>query len=317
MERQIRNLSRLLLAVTLFLVVITIGMTARYGWNTTVGSELDKAWQAGINGTIDVAGPAFAGLVGMCWGLGYRKAGVICFILSLLCAIFTYQAIIGFQSSSRETLAQTREDAHSLSKGFMSWATDTVTKQVADEKSKEKTKVLANGIDAVGAQVKDQIRLLQSGNIPAADGQATTFARMFSTSEQSARSWVISLTAAIIIIISYGAAGAYGFARQQLEPAIVAQSLADSRAFTVDKPGKSGNLSAFTEDEARADIGRLLATGYQIDNFSFLARRWGWTANKTNRWLRQQSDLDVPPPGRRGQRKAISQHINGNGRVHA
>ena len=61
----------------------------------------------------------------------------------------------------------------------------------------------------------------------------------------------------------------------------------------------------FSGAEAREDLERLFAGGHRLDNISMLARRWGWSPNTTGSWLRAQPDLDVPPPGRRGERLTV------------
>lgn len=319
MERQVRNWGRGLLLVTLILLVITIGMTARYGWNTTPGDYFDKGWQAAVNGAIDLAGPLFAGLFGICVALRYRFWAFGVAILTAFCAIYTYQAIVGFRSSSTETLAHARSSAIGLSDRYMAWATDTVTKRMSDEKGpKGKQEALESGIAAIGQQVKDQIKLLQSGDLPAPDGQAATFARVFGTSEASARSWTTSLTAGLIVAICYGAAAAYGFLRQQLEPAVAALAAADSRQFSGGKTGIAGKVHEFTKEAAREDLDRLLASGGvslgKRGVFSQLARRWGWTVNKTIRWLYDQDDLVASLP-RKSRGNIVP--LNGSGRVHA
>ena len=319
MEKQVRNWGRALLLVTLSLLVVTIGMTARYGWNTTPGDYFDKAQQATINGIVDLAGPIFAGLFGICVAHRYRLWGAILMILTLLCAGYTYQAIVGFRSSSTETLAHARSSALGLSDRYMTWATDTVTKRLSDEKGqKGKQEALESGIAAIGQQVKDQIRLLQSGDLAAPDGQAATFARMFNTSEANARSWTASLTAFLVVVICYGSAAACGFLRQQLEPAVVALAAADSRQFTGGKTGIVGKSHEFTKSAAREDLDRLLVSGglslSKRGVFSQLARRWGWTVNKTIRWLYDQDDLVASLP-RKSRTNVVA--LNGNGRAHA
>ena len=323
MEKQTRNIGRLLLLVTVTLVVITIGMTARYGWNVTAGDAMDKAWQAAIFGTIDIAGVGFSLLVGVCWGLGYRRAGIAIAVLAILCAAVTYQAIVGFQASSRETKAQNQENAVKLSTNYLGWVTDTITKKIHDEKGKAKAETLTQGIEAAGAQVKDQIKMMQDGGLAAPDGQAATFARIFSTSEKSARSWVTSGTSLLIIIITHGAAIALGFLKQRLEPEATAQSLADARQFYGGNPPNSANSShQFSREAAREDLNRMLATGFDLRKygaFSQLSRRWGWTINVTIRWLYAQDDLArvLPARGKRKTEPTTVVRLNGNGRAHA
>lgn len=322
MEKSVRNWGRVLLLVTLVLLIITIGITARYGWNTTPGDYLDKGWQAAVNGAIDLAGPVLAGLFGICVALRYRiwAAGIM--ILTMFCAAYTYQAIVGFRAGNTETLAHARASALGLSDRYMTWATDTVTKRLADEKGKGRQEAMESGIAAVGQQVKDQIKLLQSGELAAPDGQAAAFARMFGITEPAARSWLAHLTAFLIVSICYGAAAVYGFLRQQLEPAAAAKAAADFRQSSGSKLEDSRKSHVFSKNAAREDLDRLLASGSvslsKYGVFSLLARRWGWTINKTKRWLYDQDDLLASLPQEKNKRNgAIGIAINGNGRAHA
>ena len=308
-EKNVRNLGRGALFVGVALLVVITGMTARYGWTQTPGGWEDKLGQASINGVIDIAGAVTAGMWGTFFAMRYRLAGVLVTLLTLICAAYTYQAVVGFQSTSRETLAHARTKADGLSTRYMEWATETVTKKIDGEKpGKGKQETLVGGIETIGAQVRDQIKMIQSGDLVIPDGQATTFARLLGIEETTARSGVITASSLAIIAVHYGCLFAYGFIRQRLEPAIAAQQVADGNS-----KYSTRNSSGISKADARSDLDVMIAAGFdprRRGNQALLASRWGWPPNSTGRWLREQPDLNMPPPGRRGRRP---RHVNGNG----
>src|SRR5262249_46563837 len=164
-------------------------------------------------------------------------------LLAFGCAAYTYQAVVGFQSSSRETLAAARERASVMSNAYIDWAKTVTTKAIEgdkDRKGQPRTDALMAGIDAVGTQVVGQMKMLQSGELVVSpDSQATTFARMLGVKEADARTYAITVTSVLIIFIHYMSLWAYGFIRQRLEPAVV---LLNSGPLATGFPEKSGHF---------------------------------------------------------------------------
>jgi hypothetical protein len=225
MERQVRNLGRAALFVGVALLIVITGMTARYGWTQTPGGWEDKISQAAINGVIDLTGAVSAAMWGAFFAMRFRLAGIAVTFLAFGCAAYTYQAVVGFQSSNRETLAAARERASVMSNAYIDWAKTVTTKAIEgdkDRKGQPRTDALMAGIDAVGTQVVGQMKMLQGGELVVSpDSQATTFARMLGIKEADARSYTVTVTSVLIIFIHYMSFWAYGFIRQRLEPAVV------------------------------------------------------------------------------------------------
>jgi len=99
--------------------------------------------------------------------------------------MLTLAGIIGFQSESREGLAQSRERAVRIVDSFVNWARDTTVEAVQKDKSKGAV-ALATGIESVGKAIRDQIGMLRNGDVvPLADGQATTISRIIGSGRAS------------------------------------------------------------------------------------------------------------------------------------
>jgi len=100
------------------------------------------------------------------------------FFAAGVCCVLTLTDIIGFQSESREGLAQSRERAVRIVDSFVNFARETTVEAVQKDKSKGAV-ALATGIETVGKADRDQIGVLQTGEVvPLADGQATTMSRI-------------------------------------------------------------------------------------------------------------------------------------------
>ncbi len=333
-EQSARNQARGLFWLSGALLIVVMAMTARYGWNSTPGEWIDKGTQAAINGLLDCAGALAAGMIGSWYAQRFRLAGIGILFVAAACFVYSYSAVVGFLSTNRETLAQSRENAIGLNAKFLDWSTDMVTKRIAEDKSaKTRQETLTAGIEAVGAQVKKQTEFLQSGQIAAADGQAATFARITGRSEADSRSWVISGSAILILAVQYGLLWGYGFQRQRVEPAAAAWKPQEVSMPFRGKDGSQTPVFRATPEQARADLEKLIITDEPIKTFSLLAERWGWPNNTTGRFLenlQRQGVIDIVSRGR-GHPKAVVRptavktprspapivSINGNGRVHA
>lgn len=322
MERQVRNLGRGLFWLSSTLLIVCMAMTGLFGWS--LGTDYaNKALYAVGYGATDAGGAVIMGFCGTCFAMRQRTVGVGAFLCAVVCFVISLSAIIGFQASNREALAQARERASTVGTAYLDWSKTAVTDALAADKAKGKPAqpaTLVSGIQAVGDQVEKQIKMLQSGEtIALPDGQAYTLGKVMGVKEADARSWSIASGSGALLLIQYFCLWAYGFARHRLEPAIAAQQVA--AGIPKYSTGKLANSSSFTDADAREDLDRLLASGYVVSNISFLARRWGWPPNTTGRWLRRQPDLKIAPPGRRGQRKSVERGDNAapalNGRAHA
>jgi hypothetical protein len=320
MERQVRNLSRGLFWVSSGLLIVCMAMTGLFGWS--IGTELSNKIALAVGyGAADAAGALFWAGSGVCFAWRARAVGVLSLVLGSICFAVSLSAVVGFQSANREAIAQARERGMNASTAYLDWSKTAVTDSAS--KAKGSGAHVLSGIEAVGVQVKEQIRMLNAGEIAAvSDGQAYTFAKMLGIKEVDARSWAIGGGSAALLLIQYGCLWLYGFFRHRLEPQIAtwnAMSMPRQVRHTqqsrqsFDVPDQT---DAMSEPDAREELDRLLSTGYRIDNMSFLARRFGWTTHKTARWLRSQTDIKVSPPGKRGERISV-QVMNGNGRAHA
>ncbi len=316
-ERQVRNLARGLFWVSAALLMACMTMTALFGWSLGT-SWVNKAVFALGLASADVAGALLMNTSGACSANSEANASRGAFAVAVVCFCLTLFGVVGFQSENREATVQARERASNVSAAYLDWSKTAVT-DAADKKGKGQPQAILSGIQAVGDQVKDQIRMLQSGELPAmADGQATTIARITGLKEADARSYSTAGGSVALLLIQYACLWFYGFVRQKIEPQIIARNSVGMSRMPQNADGKPAKPLIFSDFDAREDLDRLLATGYHIDNISFLARRWGWSPNRAGRWLRSQPDLKVLPPGRRGQRKSVelaTPHINGNGRA--
>jgi hypothetical protein len=309
MERQVRNLGRAALFVGIALLLVITGMTARYGWTHTPGEWGDKLSQAAINGVVDLTGAVSAGMWGAFFAMRFRLAGIAVTLLAAACAIYSYQAVVGFQSSSRETLAAARERASVMSNAYIDWAKTVTTKAIEgdkDRKGQPRTDALVAGIDAVGTQVVGQMRMLQSGDLVVSpDSQATTFARMLGIKEADARSYTITVTSVLIIFIHYMSLWAYGFIRQRLEPAVV---LLNSGPRAAVFPGKSGlfpdTVRKVRLEMARKDVEANVAAGVELCNSEY-ASRWGVSEAQASKWSKRFVRDGIAQHEWRGQRKVL------------
>lgn len=327
MEKQVRNLGRGLFWLSSTLLVVCVAMTGMYGFS--LGTDpVNGALLALGFGATDIAGGLIASFCGACFAMQAKKVGFAAFLCALVCFAFSFYGVVGFQSSNRESQAQAREKASNISDEFVTWSKTQIASAAAKANGKAQAELLAGGISTAGEQVSNQIKMIQRGGLPAADGTSTTFARVFRVDEKTARSYGISGGSAILLIVQYFCLWAYGFARHSLEPTAAAQQAMSSgiSRFSNGRGGKPEG--SHSHAMARSDLTELLAGGFDVSargSLSFLARRWGWPANTTGRWLRRQPDIEIGPPGTRSKRRAgVSADSGGfagipavNGRVHA
>ena len=321
MERQVRNQARGLLLVSVMLLVACAAMTGGYGWG------LGRTWVESFVFAMAFVGADLGGAVLMSTAGTYSAnkepvAARWAFAAAIACMLMTLSGIIGFQSESREAQAASRQKAAAVAEKFSGWATemaeDTLKKQ-QEQLSKGKKPApadaagLSTTLGTVWATMKDQILMLQSGQLAAtADGQATTISRLTGMSEERSRSVVVGSGSGVLLIIQYALLWCYGFTRQKVEPAIAARNSVISHQFATANSANSQNQAELSEGAVREDFNRLVVEGFDPTKYgahSFLSRRWGWSNHRVGRWLRNQPDLNVPPPAKRSAKK----HLNGSG----
>lgn len=307
MEKQIRNQARGLFWVSALLLVACATMTGMFGWSMGRTGIEKFVFAMGLVAA-DLAGAYLIATSGTCAASKEVWAARKAMMAAGVCCILTFTGIVGFQSESREGQVQSRERAIGMSDSFVEWSKTTTGTAVAQAKGRP-SETFVLGIKEVGKAVKDQIGMLQSGELAGvADGQATTFGRLTGMSEASTRSWAISGTSGALLFIQYACLWFYGFLRHRLEPIVAAQSLVSSSQFSAEKAASFANHAIFTDAQARDDLTLLLRGGFQVDKYgaySYLARRFGWSPNRTIRWLRQQADVKIPPPAKRAERKTL------------
>lgn len=329
MEQQIRNQSRGLFWVSAALLIACMTMTGLFGWSFG-NSLVNKAVFAMGLGAADLGGAYLIATCGTCLASKQTGAGIGALLAALVCFVVTLTGIIGFQSENREGQAQSRERATKLADTWLDFTTSATAKATQDAKGKSQSQAFAVGIESVGKAVKDQIAMLQSGELaPLVDGQATTIARLSGCqdaekckhAEAAARSWAISGTSGALLFIQYACLWFYGFLRHRLEPILAAQNVVGRTQFNGVKAFNSSKSPAFSEESARERLDLLLAGGFQLDKYgaySFLGREFGWTTPRTIRWLERQSDLTIKAKRRR---KSVQNGDNHapilNGRAHA
>jgi hypothetical protein len=198
MERRVRNQARGLLLVSVALLLACTTMTALFGWSLG-RTVVDKFIFAMGLAAADLGGAFLIATCGTFSAGNEKRAACLALFAAGLCCVLTLTGIIGFQSESREGLAQSRERAVRIVDSYVNWARDTTVEAVQKDKSKGAV-ALATGIETVGKVVRDQIGMLQTGDVvPLADGQATTISRIIGISEARTRSWSISLTSAALL----------------------------------------------------------------------------------------------------------------------
>ena len=232
-----------------------------------------------------------------------------------VCCVLTLTGMIGFQSESREGMAQSRERAVRIVDSFITWARDTTVEAVQKDKSKGAV-ALATGIETVGKAVRDQIGMLQTGDVvPLADGQATTISRIIGISEAQTRSWSISITSGALLFIQYACLWCYGFMRHRIEPAVSALTngpLAIENDDTV-----RDSVRRISRSEAKSDIAQLVAAGIELCNAQ-CAERWGIPESQATKWLNNFARAGILRRVQIGRRKVAvaANRPNGNGGAH-
>lgn len=325
MERQVRSQARGLHFVSLALLAACMTMTALFGWG--FGRTLiEKITFAGGLAAIDLAGALLMKSNGT-WS-AHREYGALFWggCGAAICAAITFLGILGFQSEARESQVASRERAVQVADDVLAYAKTTVTDAVSQQaKGKSANPALISaGIETLGKAAKDQIGMLQSGElVVSADGAGKTLSRVTGLTEAQARSWTVTVLSAAFLAIQYVLLYLYGFMRQRIEPVVAALAASghhvdsgDNVASKFGKPAKFANSPKF--DEARREVVRLIITGNPFPTNKEFARRWNVSSTTACHWLQALRDEghDVPMPqrgGRRARKPAV--HLNGNGAV--
>jgi hypothetical protein len=299
MEKQVKNLERGFLLAGVVLLMITMTMAGKFGWG--LGHELPaQIGNATFFVIADFVGALLMSAVGLLFAWRWWGVGSLSVLAMVVCIGFSMASIFGFQSANRTAVSKNYDAQQKRGDDRLSWLRNSaIDKSLAKERQ------------SFLAEERDQYNKLEKFE-PDPDAQATELAKLLSIDKDQTQRGLNIIGAAFIIFLQFVCLSLRSFLRHRVAPAIQAWDTANSRQLTADKPGNSGISPSFSEGQARTDLDRLLSGGYTLDNFAFLARRWGWTNNKVGRWLRSQPDLNVAPPGRRGQRKSVAR-ANGNG----
>lgn len=304
-ERQVRNQGRVLLWVGLVLLGACMAMTAAFG--VSYGrSTWEKALLATGLAGVDILGGTFVALSATYFSARARAAGSVLIFVAAFCFVITLGGIIGFQGDNREATAQKRERDVKIDTDQLDWLRGQTTTSPKQEKQ------------SMLGEVKKQIDTLKSTDMALPDAFSSVVAPILGVKETDVRRYAVVGVSSVLLAAAYMALWFYGYTHQRVAPIIAAQSLADSRQFVGGKVSLPENSAVFTKAAARADLVQLLDGGFSLKKygaFSQLARRWGWTVNKTVRWLSAQQDLAGLLPDKR--KPSPAHHVNGNGRVMA
>jgi hypothetical protein len=310
MERRVRNQARGLLLVSVALLLACTTMTALFGWSLG-RNVIDKFIFAMGLAAADLGGAYLIATCGTFSASNEKRAASLAFFAAGVCCVLTLTGIIGFQSESREGLAQSRERAVRIVDSYVNWARDTTVEAVQKDKSKGAV-ALATGIETVGKAVRDQIGMLQTGDVvPLADGQATTISRIIGISEVRTRSWSIGITSAALLLIQYACLWCYGFMRHRIEPAVSA--LTNGPLATENNDSVRDSVRRVSRSEAKSDIAQLVAAGMELCNAQ-CAKRWGIPESQATKWLNDFARMGIVRRVQRGRRKvAVAPNLpNGN-----
>jgi hypothetical protein len=309
-EKQIRNLERGFLLGGVVLLALTMSFAGKFGWG--LGSDdLGKFGSALFYVTADAIGALLMSSVGVLFAWRWYGWGAFATIAMLACIAFSMASIFGYQSSNRTAVTMNYEAVQKRADERLSW----LRGQVVDKNlARERTTFLT--------EEKEQFRTMQTVTADP-DAQASELATMLGVTKAEAQRKLNVAAAGFILFLQFVCLSLRSFFRHRAEPIIASFHAANTRQFPTDKPVNAVKTGAFTPEQARSHLDLLIAGGFHVDErgaATSLARRFGWTVNRTTRWLRAQADLAVPPPLKRAPRKAAEGQvipINGNGRAHA
>lgn len=334
MERQVRNQISGLSLVAWALLLGCMAMTAMFGWG--LGRTLvDKIVFAGSLMAVDLGGALAMKSSGVFSANGERRGVFWASVAAAICAVITFLGMLGFQSESREAQVAAREQAAKLASDTLGWSKSLAVdatlagaaskgKESAKDKAASTSMTMTAGIEAVGKLVRDQIAMLQNGElVVAGDAQGAALSRMSFglVSEAQARSWVMTAISAAFLSVQYLFQWMAGYMRYRVEPVVSAMArLPVESGESQGKFGKFGSKfgTKSSKDEARRDVVRMLVTEDRWPANVELARKWGVSTTTACHWLQEfRGEGHAIPPsprgGRRQKRPAI--HLNGNGAI--
>jgi hypothetical protein len=322
MEKHVRSQARGLYVVSRVLLISCAAMTGFYGWSFGLSLAEKILWAVALV-FVDIAGAYLMSTSGTHSAVGERNQAKGALILGSLCFCVTLGGIIGFQGTTREARAQSSEQASKLAAGFLEWS-KSITVDALSEQSKVKdkgasaSKTMEAGIAAVGKAVGDQIKNLQSGDIPTVgDGQSATIARVTGLAEADVRSWMTIGLAALLLIIQYGCLYQWSFLRNRVEPLVAAHAASGVPVIAQESHDKFGKSPAkFAKDAARAEVIRLIVKGERFPQNKALAARWAVSPTTVCHWLQDFADEGHAIPFRGKGKRVLAPNLNGNGAHH-
>ncbi len=308
MERQVQNLERYFLLGGMLMLALTMGMAARFGWG--LGSDdVGRVGHALFYAGADAIGAALMSAVGLLFAWRWRTAAVIITVATIFCIAFSMASIFGFQSANRTAVTQNYEAAQGRADKRLEW----LRNQTMD-------KGLAKDRQTFIAEEREQFKAMQSSESDP-DAQASELAKMLGIKKDQAQRHLNLIGAAFILFLQFVCLSLRSFLRHRVAPVLMSQrEMVDGISkFSNGRSGKSEG--SWSNHKARSDLTELLAGGFDVTargSLSFLARRWGWPPNSTNRWLRRQPDISLPVPKRRSVQSVDNRApaLNGNGRAH-
>jgi hypothetical protein len=262
--------------MSILFVGLTIAMTTKFSWG--LGVDLfDKVIIAGTSAAIDLAAALLLATSGGAFGRRSRILGVCTLAAAVVLTSGSALTIFGYQSSNRTGVAKQRELVAKLDAEQLDWYRGQTVAS-----SKGVKQLFLN-------EVKQQAEAVKHSNALVPDSQALDLAEAFSMPEDSVRRW-----------LTIGVSGMVLFA--QFACLWLSRFLHYSTRRSMDSLTENSDCSQWSRVDAMADLSRLIASGYRVDNISFLAKRWGWTHPRTRRLLDDQ-DVKV--------HKLLRRRVNG------
>ena len=302
MEKSVRNTERGFMLAGVTLLVISMGMAGKFGWG--LGHDIpSKIGFATFFVLADFVGALCMSVVGLMFAWRWWLVGVITVFAMLFCVGFSIMSVFGFQSANRAAVSASYKKSTERADDRLKWLRQ---QSVAKDLAKERQSFLA--------EEREQYRETQKSTEPDPDAQASGVAKMLGIEEEDAQRYLSMVGSAFILLLQFICLSLRSFLRHRVEPAIAAQQVADGNS-----KYSTRNSNGFSKADARSDLDALMAGGFdprKRGNQALLASRWGWPPNSTGRWLRDQPDLNMPPPGRRNGTKR-PRHVNGNGHAMA
>ena len=331
MERQVRKQIGGLNGVAWLLLIGCMAMTAMFGWG--LGRTIvDKVIFAGSLMAIDLGGALAMKSSGTFSANGEGRGVFWSSVAAAICAAITFLGMLGFQSESREAQVAAREQSAKIAADMLAWskgmAVDATLVTGAPGKGKDAGKevkdraastamTMTAGIEAVGKVVRDQIGMLQSGElVVTGDGQGAALSRLSFglMTEAQARSWVMTAISAAFLAVQYLFQWLAGFMRHRVEP-VVAAMASTSEDGQVSKFAKFAKSAKYLA--ARRDVLAVHVRNEPYPSNVEWARRWGVSTTTACHWLQavRSEGHDIPTPQRGGRR--VARLLNGSASVNS